>query len=94
MISMHSALMQFMPNTPIYSLWVRNNDFHKLPGLAQGIGEVRQQDKKFLLPLNRMPHNTKLKTYMTDMEPVIAMGPEAPIMVAPGLIMLARYLQG
>lgn len=75
---------------PRYSLRVRNNDFHKLPVLAQGIEEAHQRGKKFFVASNLMPHNAKLKTYMADMEPVIEMGPDALIMADPGLIMMVR----
>ena len=75
---------------PRYSLRVRNNDFHKLPVLAQGIKEAHALGKQFFVASNLMPHNTKIKTYMADMEPVIAMKPDALIMADPGLIMMVR----
>ncbi|MBI5436990.1 MAG: U32 family peptidase C-terminal domain-containing protein [Nitrosomonadales bacterium] len=37
-----------------------------------------------------MPHNAKVKTYMADMEPLIAMQPDALIMADPGLIAMVR----
>jgi putative protease len=37
-----------------------------------------------------MPHNAKVKTYLADMRPVIAMRPDALIMADPGLIMMVR----
>lgn len=75
---------------PRYSLRVRNNDFHKLPVLAQGIAEAHAAGKQFFVASNLMPHNAKIKTYMADMEPVIAMKPDALIMADPGLIMMVR----
>ena len=39
---------------------------------------------------NVLPHNSKIKTFMADMEPVIELGPDALIMADPGLIMLVR----
>jgi U32 family peptidase len=75
---------------PRYSLRVRNNDFHKLSVLAQGIEEAHVAGKQFFVASNLMPHNTKIKTYMADMEPVIAMKPDALIMADPGLIMMVR----
>ncbi len=75
---------------PRYSLRVRNNDFHKLPVLAQGIEEAHALGKQFFVASNLMPHNAKIKTYMADMEPVIAMKPDAIIMADPGLIMMVR----
>jgi putative protease len=75
---------------PRYSLRVRNNAFHKLDILQQGIEEAHQLGKQFFVASNLMPHNAKIKTYMSDMEPVIAMQPDALIMADPGLIMMVR----
>lgn len=75
---------------PRYSLRVRNNDFHKLAILEQGIQEAHVLGKQFFVASNLMPHNAKVKTYMADMEPVIAMKPDALIMADPGLIMMVR----
>ena len=74
---------------PRYSLRVRNNDF-KLNNLQQGIQEAHQQKKLFYLASNIAPHNSKVKTYIKDLEPVVAMKPDALIMSDPGLIMLVR----
>lgn len=74
---------------PRYSLRVRNNDF-TLDNLETGINEAHQQGKKFFVASNLMPHNSKIKTYMDDMAPVIAMKPDALIMADPGLIMMVR----
>lgn len=75
---------------PRYSLRVRNNAFHKLDILQQGIQEAHQLGKQFFVASNLMPHNAKIKTYMSDMEPIIAMQPDALIMADPGLIMMVR----
>lgn len=74
---------------PRYSLRVRNNDF-TLENLETGINEAHQQGKKFFVASNLMPHNSKIKTYMADMAPVVAMKPDALIMADPGLIMMVR----
>ncbi|OGT89243.1 MAG: U32 family peptidase [Gammaproteobacteria bacterium RIFOXYA12_FULL_61_12] len=74
---------------PRYSLRVRNNDFLE-ENLAAGIAETQALGRKFFVAANLMPHGAKLKTFMDDMAPVIAMGPDALIMADPGLIMLAR----
>ncbi|MFA5627206.1 MAG: tRNA 5-hydroxyuridine modification protein YegQ [Thiohalomonadaceae bacterium] len=74
---------------PRYSLRVRNNEF-QLEELAIGIAEAHAQGKQFFLASNVMPHNAKVKTFMADMEPVIALQPDALIMADPGLIMLVR----
>ncbi len=75
---------------PRYSLRVRQNDFKNLDNLATAIDEAHQLDKKFFLATNLLPHNAKLKTFIDDMEPIIAMQPDALIMADPGLIMLVR----
>lgn len=74
---------------PRYSLRARNNDF-TLANLAQGITEAHARGKLFFVASNLMPHNAKLKTYLADMAPVIAMQPDALIMADPGLIMMVR----
>ena len=74
---------------PRYSLRVRNNDFLE-NNLAIGIEEAHRLDKKFFLATNVIPHNAKIKTFLKDMAPIIAMGPDALIMADPGLIMMIR----
>ncbi|MEH6624894.1 MAG: tRNA 5-hydroxyuridine modification protein YegQ [Motiliproteus sp.] len=74
---------------PRYSLRVRNNDF-KLENLATGIEQAHQLGRKLYVASNIAPHNSKLKSYMADMEPVVAMNPDALIMSDPGLIMMVR----
>ncbi|OMH30444.1 tRNA 5-hydroxyuridine modification protein YegQ [Motiliproteus sp. MSK22-1] len=74
---------------PRYSLRVRNNDF-KLENLATGINVAHELGRKFYVASNIAPHNSKLKSYMEDMEPVVAMKPDALIMSDPGLIMMVR----
>lgn len=76
--------------SPRYSLRVRNNEFAKLAVLEQAITEAHQRGKKFYLTVNTLPHNSKLKTFISDMEPLIAMKPDALIMADPGLIMTVR----
>ncbi|MDM8561835.1 U32 family peptidase [Candidatus Marithioploca araucensis] len=75
---------------PRYSLRVRQNDFDKLDRLAQGIEETHAQGKKFYIATNLLPHNAKLKTFLTDIIPIIEMQPDALIMADPGLIMIVR----
>lgn len=74
---------------PRYSLRARNNEF-KLEELQQGIQEARALGKKLFVASNLMPHNAKVKTYMADMAPLIAMNPDALIMADPGLIAMVR----
>ncbi|MFT4271372.1 MAG: tRNA 5-hydroxyuridine modification protein YegQ [Pantoea sp.] len=74
---------------PRYSLRVRNNEFtHE--NLAKGIDEAHRLGKKFYVVVNIAPHNAKLKTFIRDLTPVVAMQPDALIMSDPGLIMLVR----
>ncbi len=74
---------------PRYSLRVRNNEFD-FENLAIGIGEAHDQGKKFFLTSNILPHNAKVKTFIKDLAPIVALGPDALIMADPGLIMLVR----
>ncbi len=74
---------------PRYSLRVRNNDF-RLPNLEAGINEAHALGKKFFVATNILPHTAKIKTFMDDMAPIIAMQPDALIMADPGLIMMIR----
>ena len=75
---------------PRYSLRVRNNEFSKEEVLGKGIEEAHAMGKLFFLASNIAPHNSKLKTYIDDLEPIIEMGPDALIMSDPGLIMMVR----
>ncbi|MEI7838954.1 MAG: tRNA 5-hydroxyuridine modification protein YegQ [Methylococcaceae bacterium] len=74
---------------PRYSLRVRNNDFMH-DNLAIGINEAHQLGKKFFVAANVIPHNAKIKTFMKDISPVVALKPDALIMADPGLIMMMR----
>jgi len=74
---------------PRYSMRVRNNDFRE-DNLQKGIDEAHALGRQFYLTCNLMPHGAKLKTFIADLEPVVAMGPDALIMADPGLIMLVR----
>ena len=75
---------------PRYSLRARNNSFSTLAVLEAGIAGAHARGKKFFVASNIFAHNAKLKTYLRDMAPVIAMRPDALIMADPGLIMLVR----
>jgi len=74
---------------PRYSLRVRNNDFLS-ENLAKGIKEAHDLGKKFFLATNVIPHNAKVKTFMKDIAPIVAMKPDAMIMADAGLIMMMR----
>lgn len=75
---------------PRYSLRVRNNSFGRLETLAAGITEAHAAGKAFYLVSNIVPHNAKIRTFVDDMAPVIALRPDALIMADPGLIMMVR----
>ncbi len=75
---------------PRYSLRVRNNSFRNVEALREGIDEAHAQDKKFFVVSNLLPHNAKVRSYLNDMAPVVALKPDALIMADPGLIDMAR----
>jgi len=75
---------------PRYSLRVRNNDFDQLATLAKGIAETHAAGKQFYLTVNLLPHDAKIKTFLADLAPVVALKPDALIMADPGLILLAQ----
>lgn len=75
---------------PRYSLRVRNNEFSKIEALGEAIDYAHSLGKKLYVVSNIAPHNTKLKTYLKDMKPVIDLKPDALIMSDPGLIMMIR----
>ncbi|MCK9531948.1 MAG: tRNA 5-hydroxyuridine modification protein YegQ [Gammaproteobacteria bacterium] len=74
---------------PRYSLRVRNNDFD-LNTFATGLQEAHALGRKLYLAANVMPHGAKVKTFLKDMAPIVALGPDALIMADPGLILLVR----
>ncbi|MCP5081144.1 MAG: hypothetical protein GY948_05550, partial [Alphaproteobacteria bacterium] len=74
---------------PRYSLRARNNEF-TLETIQAGIEYAHDLGKHFYLASNLIAHNAKVKSYARDMEPVIALGPDALILSDPGLIMLVR----
>ncbi len=75
---------------PRYSLRVRNNEFGKIEKLAAGIELAHARGGQFYVVSNILPHNAKLKTYLADMAPVVALKPDALIMADPGLILMIR----
>lgn len=74
---------------PRYSLRVRNNEFDE-ENLRKGIDLAHSLGKKFYVVSNIAAHNAKIKTYMRDIAPIIAMKPDALIMSDPGLIAMVR----
>ena len=77
---------------PRYSLRARNNSFRDEATLGIGIDTAHRQGKQFYVVSNIYPHNAKVKTYLADMAPVIALKPDALIMADPGLIDLVREI--
>jgi putative protease len=75
---------------PRYSLRVRNNDFGNIEMLGGAISEAHAGGKQFYVVSNILPHNPKIRTYLADMAPVVALKPDALIMADPGLIMMVR----
>ncbi len=75
---------------PRYSLRARNNSFRDEIALGIGIDYAHQRGKQFYVVSNIFPHNAKLKTYLADMAPVVALKPDALIMADPGLIDMIR----
>ena len=75
---------------PRYSLRVRNNDFHKLEPLAAAISACRAAGRHFYLATNLLPHDAKIATLIADLEPVVALGPDALIVADPGVLLLLR----
>ena len=74
---------------PRYSLRVRNNEFD-LAALEVGINEAHQLGKKLYVVVNIAPHNSKLKSFIADMAPVVALKPDALIVSDPGVIYLLK----
>jgi putative protease len=75
---------------PRYSLRVRNNDFNRVENVAAGIAYAHARGKAFFLATNVLPHNSKVRTFLADMQPLIELKPDALIMADPGLIMMVR----
>ncbi|OYY92381.1 MAG: U32 family peptidase [Hydrogenophilales bacterium 28-61-23] len=75
---------------PRYSLRARNNSFRDEVALGVGIEYAHARGKQFYVVSNIFPHNAKLKTYLADMAPVVALKPDALIMADPGLIDMIR----
>jgi putative protease len=74
---------------PRYSLRVRENDFDA-DNLAAGIAAAHAAGRCFYLVANVLPHGAKLRTFLADLAPLVALQPDALIVADPGLIALAR----
>jgi len=74
---------------PRYSLRVRENEFDA-ERLAAGIAAVHAAGRRFYLVANAVPRGAKLRTFLADLAPLVALGPDAAILADPGLIGLVR----
>ena len=74
---------------PRYSLRVRENDFDA-ERLAAGVAATHTAGRRFYLVANALPHGAKLRTFLADLAPLVAHGPDAVILADPGLIGLVR----
>jgi putative protease len=75
---------------PRYSLRVRNNDFGDLDRWPAPSAKRTPPARKLYVVSNVLPHNRKVRSYLADMAPVVALKPDALIMADPGLIDLVR----
>jgi len=75
---------------PRYSLRVRNNEFGDLAKLGDAIELAHARGRGLYVVSNIYPHNAKLKTYLADMAPLVALKPDALIMADPGLMLMIR----
>lgn len=74
---------------PSFSLRARNNPF-TIDKLAHAIETTHQQNKKLYVTANIYPHNAKITPFLSALEELIPLRPDALIMADPGLILLAR----
>ena len=74
---------------PRYSLRVRENDFDA-ESVASGIAAAHAAGRRFYVVANVLPHGAKLRTFLADLAPLVALAPDALIMADPGLIALVR----
>lgn len=75
---------------PRYSLRARNNEFVRYEKMHEAITEAHALGKKFYVASNLLPHNSKLRTYLEDLAPIMELKPDAFIMADPGLIMKVK----
>lgn len=75
---------------PRYSLRVRNNEFHKIEALKKAVEIAKKQNKKIYILSNIFAHNTKIKTFLKDIKPIVDLKPDALIVSDPGIINLIQ----
>ncbi|WP_041641067.1 tRNA 5-hydroxyuridine modification protein YegQ [Magnetococcus marinus] len=74
---------------PRYSLRVRENEFD-VAGLQEALHITRAAQKKLYVACNIVARDSKIDTFFKDMEPVLAMQPDALIVSDPGIIHMVR----
>ncbi len=77
---------------PKFSLRTRENDFREA-SLKEGIRYSHDLGKKIYLTLNIFAHNTKINSFLKELDKVVEWEPDGLIMADPGLINIAlkRY---
>jgi len=73
---------------PKFSLRTRENDFNE-KSLQSGIEYAHELNKKIYLTLNIFAHNTKINSFLKELEKVIQWHPDGLIMADPGLVNIA-----
>jgi U32 family peptidase len=74
---------------PRYSLRVRENEFDQ-KALESAVDYMQKRNKQLYIACNLAPHNSKVETFLRDVEPMVGLGPDALIMSDPGLIHMAK----
>jgi U32 family peptidase len=74
---------------PRYSLRVRENEFD-LKALGVAVNHMRQHNRRLYIACNLAPHNSKVDTFLRDVDPMVELAPDALIMSDPGLIKMAK----
>lgn len=75
---------------PRYSLRARENEFFDIEKVKQAVDYVHSHGKKIYLTCNIYAHNNKIKGFMSAMDEMISLKPDAFIMTDPGLIALTK----
>lgn len=73
---------------PKFSLRTRENDFNEI-SLKEGIKYTHDLKKKIYLTLNIFAHNTKINSFLKELEKVVQWNPDGLIMADPGLVNIA-----
>jgi U32 family peptidase len=71
---------------PAFSLRARENGFHTLDDLAEGIRYCHAQGRKFYLAANVIARNTKIEPFQKSLLATLELKPDALIVADPGII--------